>query len=381
MTASGRRKSTERHAHAIGKPYVIAVFIFIAIALPFLVSIPNVKASAYPNSSFPDTWTAIEGAYKAFSEASSVGGNVTQANADQLNLVISDALLAESLNSSNHSQAQTLASEASNIALTVQQGMVAAKEEGIRQGQMALSILVVSVAACVVCALLIYRFGPEWIWRGWLRIRRTQTAKALEVMTDAKTNATGAEKATLKNKANKGDDDTDNGKKEQDKDEEETLLTLKTICLIVAIVLVVIAGVAVSQYFLSEQVVKPFSELAILSPDMTISDYPNEVVAGDTVHLYAYVGDQLGAPAWFSVLVKVGDNSTAVDPMQQPPIARLDIVLCNGQNWTSPVDFTLVQVGLNQRVVFELWSFNSTTGVMDYTQRWCEIWVNVTSPP
>jgi hypothetical protein len=114
---------------------------------------------------------------------------------------------------------------------------------------------------------------------------------------------------------------------------------------------------------------------------MTISDYQNEVVAGDTVHLYAYVGDQLGAPAWFSVLVKVGDNSTAVDPMQQPAIARLDIVLCNGQNWTSPVDFTLVQVGLNQRVVFELWSFNSTTGVMDYTQRWCEIWVNVTSPP
>jgi hypothetical protein len=263
MVASSRG----RHAHAIGKPCAIALFILVAVAFPILVSIPNVKASAYPNSSFPDTWTALEGAYAALSNASSAGGNVTQTNADQLNLAISDALLAESLNSSNHSQAQALASEASNIALVVQQEMMTAKEEGIRQGQMTLYALVVFVAACLAFALLVYRFGPDWIWRGWLRKRRTQTVKVpQEGMAGAKANAKGAEKAAQKNKLNRGDDDTDNGKKEQDKGEEETLLTLKTICLIVAIVLVVIAGVAVSQYFLSGQVVKPFSELAILSP-------------------------------------------------------------------------------------------------------------------
>jgi hypothetical protein len=378
MAASGRRKSRK---HALGKPCAIALFILVAVAFPILVSVPNVKASAYPNSSFPDTWTAIEGAYAALSNASSAGGNVTQANVDQLNLAISNALLAESLSSSNHSQAQALASNASNIALTVQQEMVAAKEEGIRQGQMALLILAVFVAACLAFALLIYRFGPDWIWRGWLRIRRTQTVKVpQEEMADAKANVKRAEKAALKNKPDNGDADKNNDKEALGKDEEFTF-TLETISLIVAVVLVVIAGVALSQYYLSGRTGESFPELGILSPSMTLNNYPNEVVVGATVQLYAYVGNQLGTPAWYSVLVKVGNNSTAVDPMQQPPIARMDVVLLNGQNWTSPVDFTLTQAGLNQRVVFELWSFNSTTGSMDYTKIWDQIWVNVTMPP
>jgi uncharacterized membrane protein len=196
-------------------------------------------------------------------------------------------------------------------------------------------------------------------------------------MADAKVNVKETEK-TLKNKPNK-DTDNDNGREERDKD--ETTFTLETVSLVVAIVLVVIAGVALSQYYLSGRMGESFSGLGILSPSMTLSNYPNEVVAGSTVQLYAYVGNQLGKPAWYSVLVKVGDNSTAVNPMQQPPIARMDVVLLNGQNWTSPIDFTLTQAGVNERMVFELWSFNSTTETMEYTQLWDQIWVNITLPP
>ena len=196
----------------------------------------------------------------------------------------------------------------------------------------------------------------------------------------AETHVKANEKAGRKTKPGKNMAGNGNNNKEED-EKEGTPLTLETISMVVTIILVVIAGIAISQYYLSGLTGETFSELGILGPNMILGDYPREVVAGDNVHLFAYVGNHLGEPAWFSVLVKVGDNSTSVDPLQAPAIKRIDVVLCNDQNWTSVVDFTLTQAGINRRIVFELWSLNSTTNSMEYTQRWGQIWVNVTLPP
>jgi hypothetical protein len=380
MASYIRGNSIGRHIQSLGKPYTIALFIFtVAIVFSTLATIPTVEASAYPNSSFPDTWTAIEHAYASLSDASSAGGNVTQSTANQLSLAISKALSAESLHSLDHAQAQTLATEARDIALIVEQGMLSVKEEGIRQGQMALYSLVVFVAACLISALLVYRFGPNWVRGGWLRVRSNQMVKMLPKGM-AETHVKANEKAGRKTKPGKNMAGNGNNNKEED-EKEGTPLTLETISMVVTIILVVIAGIAISQYYLSGLTGETFSELGILGPNMILGDYPREVVAGDNVHLFAYVGNHLGEPAWFSVLVKVGDNSTSVDPLQAPAIKRIDVVLCNDQNWTSVVDFTLTQAGINRRIVFELWSLNSTTNSMEYTQRWGQIWVNVTLPP
>ncbi|MBO3754897.1 MAG: DUF1616 domain-containing protein, partial [Candidatus Brockarchaeota archaeon] len=136
-----------------------------------------------------------------------------------------------------------------------------------------------------------------------------------------------------------------------------------------------------SQAFFAGRTVEPFSELAILGPRMKIADYPREVVAGESFKLYLYVGNHEGRVMYYAVLVKLGNRTTEINetqPMNAPVIARYEVVLQNGGNFTRPITLSIGEPGLNYRLVFELWIYDEVSDGFKYHGRWCQLWLNAT---
>ena len=361
------------------QPRCSAVAFLITLALAFTLACPTVQPTlssaptrAVTATATSDAWASIQDAYALLEDAFTATGMVPQADVDLLNQAIEKVSLAEIVASSNSTEAQALTQQANAIVQQVKQDIAKAKEEGLMQKQNNAIILAVSVAGTLAAAALVYKFGPGGLWKIWLRMRKDYDVKVQEQAI--------AERAKPPKKAEGGHREDENGRDDDD-DKGKTAVTMETISAIIAVALVVLASIAVAQVFLAGRQGETFSELGMLGPNQMIGDYPREVVAGDAVHLFAYVGNHMGKPVWYSVLAKVGDNSTAVDPAAAGAVLRLDRVLANGENWTSPMSLALTQPGLNQRLIFELWSFNATTKALDYTQRWVQLWVNVTLPP
>jgi uncharacterized membrane protein len=147
-------------------------------------------------------------------------------------------------------------------------------------------------------------------------------------------------------------------------------------------VLVIIAVFNVSGYYLANRNVEPFSELGVLGPAQQIGGYPSTAVVGQSFPLYAYVGNHEGAVEYYQVLVKAGDQSTAVSnstAANAPLILSRSLVLSDNSSTVFPVTLSMPTAGLNQRLIFELWMFNSTTSQFGYTGLWNQLWINVTS--
>jgi uncharacterized membrane protein len=133
----------------------------------------------------------------------------------------------------------------------------------------------------------------------------------------------------------------------------------------------------------ANRIVEPFSELGVLGPNGKLGDYPREVVVGEKFNLFLYVGNQEGRSSYYRVLVKLGDQSQNVSdttPLDAPVLTSRDFVLMNGQNQTEPLTLSVDRAGLNLRLVFEMYRFESNSSKFVYNQRWTQIWMNVTSP-
>jgi uncharacterized membrane protein len=125
-----------------------------------------------------------------------------------------------------------------------------------------------------------------------------------------------------------------------------------------------------------------FSELGVLGPGQQIAGYPTSVTVGQHFTLFVYVGNHQGKAEYYQVLVKEGNkatiitNSTSADV---PPVLTNPLVLGDNSSAIFPVNLAMNTAGLNQRLIFELWMFNSTTASFDYTGLWNQIWMNVSS--
>lgn len=154
--------------------------------------------------------------------------------------------------------------------------------------------------------------------------------------------------------------------------------------LAVILALIVVIGVfAVAQVYVSGRVVEPFSEIGLLGPKMKIGDYPTEVVVGEKIKLYIYLGNHMGYPVWYVVFLKIGDRLTFVNetiPANVEPVWSYEILLDHNSNVTIPITLSLNKTGTNVRVIFELWTINEN-GELAYHNRWVHLWVNVTKPP
>jgi HAMP domain-containing protein len=309
------------------------------------VSLSKVDVSFSQPQPFNNAQTEIQTAYKALIEAYNAGGNINEL-IDQLNEALNLTAQAESARYTEPNQAQTLTSEAQALAQNVTQEAPTVKDQGLQKEQIMMITLGASVTALLIVGIVIYVSGPKALWKMWLKLRKNYRIKVKKPSTQ-----------------NKG-----------------LIITSQEVCAIILGATIIIAFFAVSQVYLAGRVTEPFSELGILGPTMKLGNYPTEIVAGQTVNLYAYVGNQMGRPIYYIVMVKLGDNATSVNPAPIEPALQFEKILSNNETWVFPVNVTLTQPGLNQRIIFELWTYNETLNQNQYSQVWDQVWLNVTAP-
>ena len=127
---------------------------------------------------------------------------------------------------------------------------------------------------------------------------------------------------------------------------------------------------------------EPFSELGVLGPGQKIGGYPTAVTVGQSFTLYVYVGNHEGQANYYQVLVKEGNQATVISnstAASLPPVLTDSLILGDNSSAVFPVVPSMSTAGLNQRLIFELWMFNSTSSSFGYTGLWNQIWLNVSA--
>lgn len=128
-----------------------------------------------------------------------------------------------------------------------------------------------------------------------------------------------------------------------------------------------------------------YSDLGVLGESHTVGNYPTSVAANQPFTLYGYISNSEGTVQHYNVLVKLGNQSTIVSNSTSaaaPVIASYYAVLDENQSTTFPMQLSLGQSGLHERLIFELWSYHhsSSSGWASvYTGDWDQIWLNVTA--
>ncbi len=154
----------------------------------------------------------------------------------------------------------------------------------------------------------------------------------------------------------------------------------ETATLALAVVTILAVFAAVSPILPSNA--ERFSELGVLGPTQQIGGYPSTAVVGHGFLLYTYVGNHEGGVSYFEVQVKAGNQGTVISnstSAEVPALLTHYVVLKDNASTVFPVNVAMPTAGLNQRLIFELWMFNSTTIQFSYTGLWNQIWINVTS--
>jgi len=313
------------------------VIIIVLIVISSSVT-PTYGQTPQPNNA----QDAINDAYNAILNAYNSGAETNQL-ITQLNQAINLTSQAQQLSPTNPQQAETLNTQAQSIAQNVTQQATVIQQSS--------SIMVPIVAAgtaagLIVAGVLIYFFGPRALWRLWFNFRKNYRFK-------------------VKNSTN--------GKK-------SLVITAEQLCALVLGVTIIVAFFSVSGFLLPKQQGEQFSELGVLGPNMKLGDYPSQIVASETVNLFGYVGNQMGQPMYYTVLMKLGENNSQVNPSSSTPIKQYSQIVQSNGTWTFPVSLTIAKVGDNQRIIFELWIYNASVSQTQYHERWGQVWLNVTAP-
>ncbi len=145
--------------------------------------------------------------------------------------------------------------------------------------------------------------------------------------------------------------------------------------------LIVVGGIfAVSSPILGERVSEPFSEIAILGPEMKIGYYPNSLQVNETLNLYLYVANYEAQTTYYIVYVKLGSSNTIVNatqPANAPIISSYEIILPREQNTTLTIKLTFSKPVTDAKIIFEMWTLEKE-GVQ-YSGKWNQLWLNITA--
>jgi uncharacterized membrane protein len=290
------------------------------------------------------TRNQIHEAYKSLIDAYNFGGNITEITND-LNQALNLTSQAEAVTNNDPNKAQTLIQQAKALTEGITSKVVKVKDQGLQQTQTNITVTAAVVAALIAAGISVFLFGPKAIWKTWLRLRRNYRI----------------------------------GIKQTENKNQNLILTGKEACAIVLAILVIIAFFAASQTILQQEGGESFSELGILGTNMQLGDYPSKIVAGETVNLNIYVGNQMRKPIDYIVKIKLGNNKTVTDSATAETIQQFEQIIPQNQTWIFPTNITLTQPALNQRLIFELWIYNETSNQNQYHNRWDQIWLNVTA--
>ena len=293
-------------------------------------------------TSIDNAQTSVYTAYKALVDAYNSRADTSNLLA-QLDEAVNLTSQAQTLINSNPQQAQASAAQAQAIAENVTVQALAAKQRSALMAPVTASVLAISLLAG---GCLVYFCGPRLFWKMWLRLRKGYHVKI--------------KNASFQNKG--------------------FIITWEQVCAVILGLTVIVAFFVAAPFLFPRGSTEQFSELGVLGPNMTLGDYPSEIVAGQTVNFYVYVGNQMARPMYYEVKIKLGDNMTSVGDTSVTPVEQFNDVLPDNGTWTFPVNVTFAKPGLSQRVIFELWIFNDSVNQIQYNDRWGQVWLNVTAP-
>lgn len=158
-----------------------------------------------------------------------------------------------------------------------------------------------------------------------------------------------------------------------------------------------------------------FSELYLLGPGQTATDYPHDVIVGQNYTVYAGVTNHLGSSAYYALYVKLMNQTDAYPNSASGVASPVTVlyenrfVLQNNQNWVGPVSFSVSAASFagNQCIVqtlvlnnmvlnvnkpavwdanssqfsytllFELWLYNPQTGHVEFNNRYVSLQINI----
>ncbi len=161
---------------------------------------------------------------------------------------------------------------------------------------------------------------------------------------------------------------------------------------------------------------QPFSEIFILGPEQTFSDYPYNVTVDKNYSIYLGVGNKEGASAYYTVVVKFRNqteplpniNSGTPSPIQS--LYEYSFSLQDGATFTRTLTFSVDEASFsgNQSLIktltindavfevnkqailavngtvfyyqlfFELWTYNSQSGGISYNGHFVDLQLNLT---
>ena len=161
---------------------------------------------------------------------------------------------------------------------------------------------------------------------------------------------------------------------------------------------------------------QPFSEMYLLGPNHTINSLPFDILEGDSHLVYIGVGNELGHSSYYSVYVKLGAENESFPNIDLglsstlPTLYNYNVFLENHATWQAPLTFQLdvltfengvsvlsevsfnkVNYSLNEasawnsnrtgyyyNLIFELWVYNTTLGISQYSGRFLALRLNMT---
>ena len=147
----------------------------------------------------------------------------------------------------------------------------------------------------------------------------------------------------------------------------------------VFIVLLIVSGLAVGYFLTVPSQSQVYNTIYLLDTQKNAANYPVTLVANQnsTFSVYVNVENHMDKQIMYQVQVKITQDLTNV-PVDTAAINTTDITLNNGQSWQSLQTITENQIG-SYSVVFELWGYNPTTQLYEFTYNYCVLNIQVTS--
>ncbi|MFX1540656.1 MAG: DUF1616 domain-containing protein [Promethearchaeota archaeon] len=123
--------------------------------------------------------------------------------------------------------------------------------------------------------------------------------------------------------------------------------------------------------------------IAMLNENMEARNYPTNVTVNTNITLNIEVYNFMGWVQYFFVRTKLANSTTIASATTPSPASLLqqnERIVSTGDVWRFPVQLNMTTPGLNYRLTFELWQYDSALDAITYTGVWIHLPLNVTGP-
>lgn len=145
----------------------------------------------------------------------------------------------------------------------------------------------------------------------------------------------------------------------------------------VVIALIIASVMLVAYVFVLRTTPEGYMTVYVLDSQHMAGNYPERIGVNSTFNVYVDVENHRGTTQNCTILVKTTQNTNPNFPLYVDPMKTFNNLVADRATWESPVTLTLDQLG-NYVVVFELWTWNTETGHLDWTNDFAVISVEVT---